>query len=54
MYNGQKVLDVHSHIHDVTMMDRSQAPRMGSPFWSTLTSIPGLGANNSPSSFRLC
>ena len=44
MYSGMKVLDVHSHIHDVSMTDRSQPPRLGSPFWTTLASIPGLGA----------
>ena len=45
MYNGMKVLDVHSHIHDVSMTDRTLQPRLGSPFWSTLASIPGLGAS---------
>ena len=45
MYHGVKVLDVHSHIHDVTMVDRTLTPRLGQPFWNTLAGIPGLGAS---------
>lgn len=45
MYHGVKVLDVHSHIHDIPMTDRRQAPRLGYPFWSTLFGIPGLGTS---------
>src|SRR3954468_20951092 len=45
MFHGVKVLDVHSHYHDVTMMDRTLAPHLDSPFWTTLSGLPGLGAN---------
>src|SRR5204862_1446453 len=44
MFHGVKVLDVHSHLHDVTMTDRRLKPHLGRPFWTTLTSIPGRGA----------
>ena len=45
MYHGVKVLDVHSHVHDISMTDRSQPPRLANPFWSTLAGLPGLGAS---------
>ncbi len=45
MYKGTKVLDVHSHIHDLSMTGGQRAPRLGTPFWSTLSGIPGLGAS---------
>ncbi|HZT07589.1 MAG TPA: amidohydrolase family protein [Chloroflexota bacterium] len=44
MFNGVKVLDVHSHIHDIPMIDRSQAPRLSYQFWHDLWYIQGLGA----------
>jgi len=44
MFNGVKILGVHSHIHDVTMTDRSQAPRLAYQFWHDLWFIQGLGA----------
>ena len=45
MYNGLKVLDVHSHIHDIGMTDRTQAPRLAYQFWHDLFFIQGLGAS---------
>ncbi len=45
MYNGVKVLDVHSHIHDIPMTDRTQAPRLSYQFWHDLWFIQGLGAS---------
>jgi len=45
MFKGAKVLDVHSHIHDIPMTDRTQRPRFGTPFLNTLFGIPGLGAS---------
>lgn len=44
MYKGVKVLDVHSHIHDAPMADRSQPPRLSYQFWHDLWFIQGLGA----------
>lgn len=45
MYKGVKVLDVHSHIHDAPMADRSESSRLGYPFWHDLWFIQGLGAS---------
>jgi predicted TIM-barrel fold metal-dependent hydrolase len=45
MFNGHAVLDIHSHIHDVTMADRSLAPRLSYQFWHDLFWIPGFGAS---------
>ena len=36
MYNGVKVLDVHSHIHDIPMTDRTKSPRLSYQFWHDL------------------
>ncbi len=47
MYHEVKVLDVHSHIHDIPMTDPSQPSRHATPFLSTLWGIPGLG-NSKP------
>jgi len=44
MFNGVKVLDVHSHIHDIPMTDRSQSPRLSYQFWHDLWHIQGLGS----------
>ncbi|HEX6512672.1 MAG TPA: amidohydrolase family protein, partial [Chloroflexota bacterium] len=41
---GVKVLDVHSHIHDAPMADRSQASHLAYPYWHDLWFIQGLGA----------
>ena len=45
MFNGVKVLDVHSHIHDTYMTDRTQSPRLAYPFWHDLFWIPGFAAS---------
>jgi predicted TIM-barrel fold metal-dependent hydrolase len=45
MFNGVKVLDVHSHIHDIPMADRTQAPRLAYQFWHDLYFIRGQGAS---------
>ena len=45
MYGNVKVLDVHSHIHDIPMTDRSQKPRLSYQFWHDLHFIPGFGAS---------
>src|SRR5204863_10058307 len=44
VFNGVKVLDVHSHIHDISMTDRTQAPRLAYQFWHDLWFIQGHGA----------
>ena len=43
MYNGIKVLDVHSHIHDWTQ-GRHGSYRLGRPFLNALTGSVGIGA----------
>ncbi len=45
MYGGLQVLDVHSHVHDMPMVDPTLPPRLGRPFWETLFGIPGVGAS---------
>ena len=45
MYGNVKVLDVHSHIHDISMTDRTQSPRLSYQFWHDLSFIPGFGAS---------
>jgi predicted TIM-barrel fold metal-dependent hydrolase len=45
MYGNVKVLDVHSHIHDIPMTDRSQSPRLAYQFWHDLNFIAGMGAS---------
>ena len=44
MYNGTKVLDIHSHIHDWTQ-GRHGSGRLGRPFLSTLMGAAGFGAS---------
>ncbi|HLY64110.1 MAG TPA: amidohydrolase family protein [Chloroflexota bacterium] len=44
MFQDVKVLDVHSHIHDAPMADRTQPPRLTYQFWHDLWFIQGLGA----------
>lgn len=45
MYNGKKVLDFHSHIHDIPMTDPTQSPRLAYQYWHDLYNIPGLSAS---------
>jgi predicted TIM-barrel fold metal-dependent hydrolase len=45
MYNGAKVLDVHSHLHDTHFADSNLAPRQAAPFLSTLMGASGIGAS---------
>lgn len=45
MFSGQKVLDVHSHIHDIPMTDPTKSPRLSYQFWHDLYNIPGLSAS---------
>ncbi len=50
MFRGTKVLDVHSHIHDIPMTDPTQSPRLSYQFWHDIWNIPGLGASKPLSS----
>jgi predicted TIM-barrel fold metal-dependent hydrolase len=44
MFNGMKVLDVHGHVHDIPMTDRTRPPRLAHQFWDDLSSLQGLGS----------
>jgi predicted TIM-barrel fold metal-dependent hydrolase len=44
MYGNVKVLDTHSHIHDIPMTARGEKPRLAYQFWHDLYFIPGFGA----------